>query len=146
MEFQRVKRTLPPVPIIPLIDILAILLIYFAVAYDPKIERPVLPVELVVAQDSVTLKVVGASSVLAVAADGSMQLDATRIHDGMLAVYLKVFREKFPKRKLELEIDKNLPFGDVIEVQMALIDAGFDLKQVPVRVRTPETSTQPQQP
>ncbi len=129
------------------------MLIYFAVAYDPKIERPVLPVELVVAQDSVTLKVVGASSVLAVAADGSMQLDATRIHDdatrihdGMLAVYLKVFREKFPKRKLELEIDKNLPFGDVIEVQMALIDAGFDLKQVPVRVRTPETSTQPQQP
>lgn len=128
-------------PIIPLIDILAILLIYFAVAYDPKIERPVLPIELALAQDSIVIKVVGSSSVLAVAADGSVQLDATRIHDEMLVDYLKVFREKFPDRKLELEPDKNLPLGVFIKIQKALIDAGFDPKDVPTRVRIPEPSS-----
>ncbi len=127
-------------PIIPLIDILAILLIYFAVAYDPKIERHTMPIELVLAHDSIVVQVTGSTSVLAVAADGSVTLDATRIHEGMLVDYLKVFKEKFPGRKLELEPDKGLPLGGFIKIQHALIQAGISPRDVPTRVRLPESA------
>lgn len=140
MEFQRINRKIPPVPIIPLIDILAILLIYFAVAYDPKIERHTLPIELALAHDSIVIEVTGSTSVLAVAADGSVTLDATRIHDSLLVDYLRVFKEKFPNRKLELEPDKRLPLEGFIKIQHALIEAGINPKDVYTRVKVPESS------
>lgn len=140
MEFQRVKRNLPLVPIIPLIDILAIMLIYFAVMTESKTERSTMVIELALAQDSIVIHVVGSSSVLAIAADGTIQLDATRVHEEMLVEYLKVFREKFPERKLELEPDKMLHLQGFIKIQKALIDAGFDPKDVPTRVKIPESS------
>ena len=126
-------------PIIPLIDILAILLIYFAVEYDPKIKRNVLNIELALAQDSATVMVDDPAAVLTIAADGSVTLDATRIHDGMLVEYLKVFREKFPTRQLELEPDKGIPLERFIQIQNALIQAGINPRDVPSRVRLPES-------
>ncbi|MEJ6570527.1 MAG: biopolymer transporter ExbD [Akkermansiaceae bacterium] len=140
MEFQRVKRNIPLVPIIPLIDILAIMLIYFAVMTESKTERSTMVIELALAQDSIVIQVVSSSSVLAIAADGTIQLDATRVHEEMLVEYLKVFREQFPDRKLELEPDKMLPLQGFIKIQKALIDAGFDPKDVPTRVKIPESS------
>ena len=140
MEFQRVKRNIPLVPIIPLIDILAIMLIYFAVMTESKTERSTMVIELALAQDSIVIQVVSSSSVLAIAADGTIQLDATRVHEEMLVEYLKVFREQFPDRKLELEPDKMLPLQGFIKIQKALIDAGFDPKNVPTRVKIPESS------
>ncbi|BDS05343.1 hypothetical protein NT6N_03830 [Oceaniferula spumae] len=141
MEFQRVQRKIPQVPIIPLIDILAILLIYFAVEFDPKTKRPVMNIELALVQDSkITSEVVEPAAVLAVSADGNITLDATRIHEEMLVDYLKVFREKFPNRKLELEPDKGLPLEGFIRVQNALIAAGINPRDVPSRVKLPESS------
>jgi biopolymer transport protein ExbD len=128
------------VPIIPLIDILAIMLIYFAVMTESKTERSTMVIELALAQDSIVIQVVSSSSVLAIAADGTIQLDATRVHEEMLVEYLKVFREQFPDRKLELEPDKMLPLQGFIKIQKALIDAGFDPKDVPTRVKIPESS------
>ncbi len=139
MEFHRPSRTIPTVPIIPLIDILAILLIYFAVEYDPKIKRNVLNIELALAQDSATVVVDDPAAVLAIAADGSVTLDATRIHEGMLVEYLKVFREKFPTRQLELEPDKGIPLERFIQIQNALIQAGINPRDVPSRVKLPES-------
>ena len=127
-------------PIIPLIDILAIMLIYFAVMTESKTERSTMVIELALAQDSIVIQVVSSSSVLAIAADGTIQLDATRVHEEMLVEYLKVFREQFPDRKLELEPDKMLPLQGFIKIQKALIDAGFDPKDVPTRVKIPESS------
>ena len=49
MEFQRVNRKIPQVPIIPLIDILSNLLIYFAVTTVTKVERHTMPIELALA-------------------------------------------------------------------------------------------------
>ena len=140
MEFQRPSRKIPTVPIIPLIDILAILLIYFAVSTDPKNKRPVLHIELALAQDSATIEVVEPAAVLAIQADGSLMLDATRIQRGMLVDYLKVFRDEFPERKLELEPDKGIPLGRFIEVQNALIEAGINPRDVPSRVKIPESA------
>ncbi|MBT7960094.1 MAG: hypothetical protein HN759_12265 [Akkermansiaceae bacterium] len=139
MEFQRVNRKIPQVPIIPLIDILSILLIYFAVTTVTKVERHTMPIELALAQDSIVIEVTGSTSVLAIAADGSVTLDATRIHDGLLIDYLKVFKEKFPERSLELEPDKQLPLQDFIKIQYALIKAGIDPKEVYTRVKLPES-------
>ncbi len=127
-------------PILPLIDILMILLIYFAVEYDPKKKREVLQIELALAQDSATTQVVEPAAVLAVAADGSITLDATRVIDGMLVNYLKLFREQYPERKLELEPDKQLPLETFIIVQNALIEAGINPKDVPTRVKIPESA------
>ncbi len=139
MEFQRPIRKIPAVPIIPLIDILAILLIYFAVSTDPKNKRPVMHIELALAQDSATVEVVEPAAVLTIQADGSLTLDATRIQQGMLVDYLKVFRDKFPERKLELEPDKGIPLERFIQVQNALIEAGINPRDVPSRVKIPES-------
>jgi len=135
VEFYRPKRKIPLVPILPLIDILMILLIYFAVEYDPKKKREVLQIELALAQDSATTQVVEPAAVLAIAADGRVTLDATRITEGMLVDYLKIFREKFPTRKLEIEPDKKVPLENFIQVQNALIEAGINPKDVPTRVK-----------
>lgn len=135
MEFHRPTRKIPNVPIIPLIDILAILLIYFAVEYDPKVKRNVLNIDLALAQDTATVEVDDPAAVLAIAADGRITLDATRIHEGMLVDYLKVFREQFPNRKLEIEPDRDISLEQIIQIQSALIKAGFDTKDVPMRVK-----------
>lgn len=143
MEFQRPIRKIPAVPIIPLIDILAILLIYFAVSTDPKNKRPVMHIELALAQDSATIEVVEPAAVLSIQADGSLTLDATRIQEAVLVDYLRVFRDNFPERKLELEPDKGIPLERFIQVQNALIEAGINPRDVPSRVRIPESSLQP---
>lgn len=143
MEFYRPSRKIPTVPIIPLIDILAIMLIYFAVSTDPKNKRPVMQIELALAQDGATVEVAELAAVLAIAADGSLTLDATRIQEGMLVSYLKVFREQFPTRKLELEPDKGIPLERFIQVQNALIQAGLNPRDVPSRVKIPESSMKP---
>ena len=140
MEFYRPKRKIPLVPILPLIDILMILLIYFAVEYDPKKKREVLQIELALAQDSATTEVVAPAAVLAIAADGRVSLDAARITEGMLVDYLKIFRETFPNRKLELEPDKQVPLETFILVQNALIEAGINPKDVPTRVKIPKSA------
>lgn len=127
-------------PIIPLIDILAILLIYFAVSTDPKNKRPVMHIELALAQDSAIVEIVEPAAVLAIQADGSLTLDATRIQQGMLVDYLKVFLDKFPGRKLELEPDKGISLGRFIQVQNALIEAGINPRDVPSRVKIPEST------
>ena len=127
-------------PILPLIDILMILLIYFAVEYDPKKKREVLHIELALAQDIATTQVVAPAAVLAVAADGRVTLDAARITEGMLVDYLKIFRETFPNRKLELEPDKQVPLETFIKVQNALIEAGINPKDVPTRVKLPKSA------
>lgn len=140
MEFYRPKRKIPLVPILPLIDILMILLIYFAVEYDPKKKREVLHIDLALAQDSATTQVVAPAAVLAIAADGRVSLDAARITEGMLVDYLKIFRETFPNRKLELEPDKQVPLETFIKVQNALIQAGINPKDVPTRVKIPKSA------
>lgn len=139
MEFYKPNRKLPTVPIIPLIDILAILLIYFAVSTDPKNKRPVMQIELALAQDSATVEVVEPAAVLAISANGMITLDATRIQERMLVDYLKVFRERYPTRKLELEPDKGIPLERFIQIQNALIQAGINPRDVPSRVKIPES-------
>lgn len=135
MKFHRPTRKIPIVPIIPLIDIMAILLIYFAVEYDPKEKRNVLNIELALAQDSATVQVEQPAAVLAIAKGGEITLDATRISEDLLVDYLKVFKQNFPTRKLELEPDKGIALERFIQIQNALIDAGFDPKDVPSRVK-----------
>lgn len=117
-----------------------ILLIYFAVEYDPKKKREVLHIELALAQDSATTQVLAPAAVLAIAADGRVTLDAARITEGMLVDYLKIFRETFPNRRLELEPDKQVPLETFIKVQNALIQAGINPKDVPTRVKIPKSS------
>lgn len=141
MEFQRIQRKIPPVPIIPLIDIMAILLIYFALEFAPKTKRPVMDIQLALVQDSnMTSEVSEVAAVLAVSADGQITLDATRIDDSLLVSYLQEFRKLYPNRRLELEPDKGLPLEKFISIQNALIQAGINPKDVPSRVKIPESS------
>lgn len=114
---------------------MAILLIYFAVEYDPKEARNVLNIELALAQGSATIQVDEPAAVLAIAKGGEITLDATRISEGLLVEYLRVFKQNSPNRKLELEPDKGIALERFIEIQNALIDAGFNPKDVPSRVK-----------
>lgn len=101
-----------------------------------------LNIELALAQDSATIQVEQPAAVLAIGKGGEITLDATRISEGMLVEYLKVFREKSPNRKLELEPDKGIALERFIEIQNALIDAGFNPKDVPSRVKLNSNSSE----
>ena len=118
---------------------MAILLIYFALEFAPKKKRPVMDIQLALVQDSdITSDVIEPAAVLAIAADGQITLDATRIDPDLLVNYLQVFRKQFPNRKLELEPDKGLPLEGFIRIQNALIQAGINPNDVPSRVKVSE--------
>lgn len=133
--FRPHKRKVPTVPIIPLIDILAILLIYFAVEYDPKVEREVLDIHLASANQKATVSTDRSTAVISLAKDGTLRLDATQVHPHLLVEYLRVFREKYPERALEIVPDKEVALQRFIALQNALLKAGIDPATVPSRVR-----------
>lgn len=120
---------------------MAILLIYFALEFAPKTKRPVMDIQLALVQDSnMTSEVIESAAVLAISSDGRITLDATRIDDSLLVPYLKEFRKLYPNRRLELEPDKELPLEGFIRIQNALIQAGINPRDVPSRVKIPESA------
>ncbi len=139
MRFYRPKRTLPAVPIVALIDILAILLIFITLTTQERKKRTVLPITFPVVEAVATDQVVETRSILAVAADGRITLDALLVPDGLLVDYLKAMKNIHPDRKLEMEADQDVSFKQLISVWDALTKAGFKAK-LPTRVNNAKTT------
>lgn len=138
MRFYEPRKRQPSVPIIPLIDILTILLMFFIVTTAFKQPRSVLRIDLPTVREVATGTVVESRSVLAVAADGKVTLDALSVPDGYLDEYLQAFLKENPGRKLELEADKDLSVERLLKIWDALTKAGIEIKDVPARIRLPE--------
>ncbi len=144
MNFYAKRKGPPIVPIIPMIDILSILLVFFIVYTEKKQTRPAFNPELPATANLPTVNLRGTSSILAVAADGSLALDGMSIPSfEMLPDYLKSFASENQGRRVELELDQSLPLGRVIFVWDALTQAGYEVKDVPLRVKSAQTETKP---
>lgn len=135
MELHRIQRRKIEVPIVPLIDILTILLIFFIVTTTFKEPKPVLEVEVPVASGEAVTQSVETRSVLSISATGDITLDAVRVLPGELENYLSAFRSVNPGRKIELRVDQRANFGEMVKLWDTLRTAGFDVADVPHRVR-----------
>lgn len=136
------KSSIMQVPVIPLIDILFVLLIFFVVATTFKTPRPVLPIDLPKVEEVATVQATEQRSVLTVSPGGEVTLEGLKVPEGLLESYLTAFVKKNPERKLELEADKNLPLGKLLEVWDALTKAGIEVKDVPARILAPDSPKQ----
>ena len=56
--------------------------------------------------------------------------------------YLQAFVRNNPGRKLELEADKELTVEQLVTIWDALTRAGFEVKDVPARIRVPGESNE----
>lgn len=127
-------------PIVPMIDILFIVLIFLIVSTTFKKPRTILPIELPTVNEIASTEVVDDRSVLAVDKDGRITLDSLNVPDAqMLDLYLKAFLKENPGRKLELEADKQIPLEKLLQVWDALTRAGIQIKDVPARIRLPQS-------
>ena len=141
MEFYQAKRKELTVPVIPLIDILAILLIFFIISTTFKKPRPILTIDLPTVKEVATDEVTEDRAVLAVAADGRVTLDIHEVPEGTLSAYLMQFKSEFPNRELELEADQAVSLKQLFSIWDALTEADIEIKEVPARIRIPETAT-----
>lgn len=135
MNFYRIQRKRPEVPIVSMIDILFILLIFFIVTMTFKKPREVLQIELPTVKEIESSKISDTRSVIAVDALGNITLDSLPVAEGLLGSYLTAFQKQNPGRKLELEADKRLPLERLLQVWDALSKAGIKIKEVPARIK-----------
>lgn len=140
MQLVRKKRSRPVVPIISLIDILAILLIFFIATMTFRTPRSVLPIDLPSTQSLPSTEVHDARMELSVTGDGSLYLQDEPVELEQLAATIIAAREANPALKLELRVDRELPFGLLISVWDSLTKAGFSIREVPTRVTRGEAA------
>jgi biopolymer transport protein ExbD len=135
MNFYRVQRQRPQVPIVSMIDILFILLVFFIVTMTFKKPREVLQIELPTVKEIASNKISDTRSVIAVDALGNVTLDSLPVAEGLLGSYLTAFQKQNPGRKLELEADRRLPLERLLQVWDALSKAGIRINEVPARIK-----------
>lgn len=138
MHFYRRPRKRAEVSIIPLIDILFILLVFFIVSTTFRKPRDILRIELPTVREIESDQVTDTRSVIAVDALGNVTLDALVVPEGLLESYLAAYQEQNPGRKLELEADRKLPLERLLGVWEALTKAGFQINDVPARIKLPQ--------
>ena len=140
MHFHRITRKRAEVPIVPMIDILFILLVFFIVSTTFKKPREILRIELPTVREVPSDTVTDARSVIAVDALGNITLDSLKVPEGLLESYLAAYQKQNPGRKLELEADRKLPLERLLYVWDALTKAGIPIKEVPARIKLPQTA------
>lgn len=142
MRFERPIRRQGQVPIVSLIDILFIVLIFFIVSSEFKKKRAVMKIELPTVREVPSQTIIDERSVLAVDGDGIIRLDNLTVPNlNLLDSYLAAFVRENPERKLELEADKELTVEKLMGIWDALTRAGFEVKDVPARIRLPAEET-----
>lgn len=138
MEFHRPSSRSRQVPIVALIDIIFIVLVFIIVTSEEKKERPVMKIELPTVRDVPSETVIDDRSVLAIDRDGTIRLDDLTVPDlQLLDAYLAAFVKENPKRKLELEPDKEVSLEKLMGIWDALTRAGIEVKDVPARIQLP---------
>ncbi|MEX1115637.1 MAG: biopolymer transporter ExbD [Akkermansiaceae bacterium] len=139
MHFHRHHRKRAEVPIVPMIDILFILLVFFIVSTTFKKPRDILRIELPTVREIPSDQVTDTRSIIAVDALGNISLDSLAVPEGLLESYLAAYQKQNPGRKLELEADRKLPLERLLTVWDSLTKAGIEIKDVPARIKLPES-------
>ncbi len=139
MHLHRHHSKRAEVPIVPMIDILFILLVFFIVSTTFKKPRDILRIELPTIREIPSDQVADTRSIIAIDALGNITLDSLSVPEGLLESYLAAYQKQNPGRKLELEADKRLPLERLLGVWDALTKAGIQIKDVPARIKLPES-------
>lgn len=138
MQFERPVFRQRQVPIVSLIDILFIVLIFFIVSSEFKKKRAVMKIELPTVSEVPSQTIIDERSILAIDAKGAIRLDNLAVPNlKLLDPYLAAFVRENPTRKLELEADKELTVEKLMGIWDALTRAGFEVSDVPARIRLP---------
>ncbi|MDX1679417.1 MAG: biopolymer transporter ExbD [Akkermansiaceae bacterium] len=138
MQFHRIQRKRPLVPILPMIDIIFVVLVFVIVTSQQRQKRHTLRIEFPTVREVPSQEVSDPRSVIAVDALGNITLDGLPVPEGLLKGYLEAFKRQNPGRKLELEADRLLPLERLLQVLDALTEAGISIKEVPARIKVPE--------
>lgn len=134
----------------PLIDILVVLLFFFIVMMNDRIEktpRPEIQVSLPSANAIKSKVTTVQRSTLTIGADGQTELDGIKVISGLLKETLRSNLKVRPGLKLALSVDKNCPWERVLVCHSAAVEAGYPPGDIfyPVRksTETPSTESSP---
>ena len=127
MQFYRKKGRTMGVPIVPMIDILTILLIFFIVHTQWKIDVP--GAEFIEGAPSTEQR-----AVLAVTEESSISLNGYLVEIDELPAALERLKKENPDIKLQLDVDKKAAFGVIVGIWDALTSVGIDAGEVPARI------------
>jgi biopolymer transport protein ExbD len=133
MHFTRTIKKSSSAPVVPMIDILFILLIFFIVSTNFKKPRTQMMITLPMVKDLPTQQEAKEMSVLAINADGVIDLEGAIVPAGLLDSYLSSWRKINPNGNIEVEADEKAPFGKMIEVWGALNKLGIEV--MPTRAK-----------
>ena len=120
----------------PLVDVCLVLLIIFMVV-TPMLQKGV-PVNLPVTEDPEKTPDTEKQLIISVKSDGSVYLGPNVVRKDQVESALKEIQERTPDREVAVKGDRQVKYGDVLDVLRACRDVGFnDVGLVSQPRRTP---------
>ena len=120
----------------PLVDVCLVLLIIFMVV-TPMLQKGV-PVNLPVTEDPEKTPDTEKQLIISVKADGSVYLGPNVVRKDQVESALKEIQERTPDREVAVKGDRQVKYGDVLDVLRACREVGFnDVGLVSQPRRTP---------
>ena len=129
------RRRTPVIPIVPLMDILVILLIFFILTTTFPQKRETLVIDLPKVTHLPTSVEADRRITLEIADNGEMRLADAPLDLPGLAGALDEMKDELPQAKLALKADEKISLQLLIQVWEILVEKGFPIREVPVRVQ-----------
>ncbi len=111
--------------------------------FEKKRLKPEIQVSLPSAHSMKVTTTKQTRSTLALAKDGSAELDGTQVVPGLLKEYLIANLKERAGLKLALRVDKDCPFQSILKAHSAAIDAGYTEKEIYYLVERPQSTSAP---
>jgi biopolymer transport protein ExbD len=108
----------------PLVDVCLVLLIIFMVV-TPMLQKGI-PVNLPVTEDPDKTPDTEKQLIISVKSDGSVYIGPSVVRKDQVEATLKDLQERTPDREVAVKGDRQVKYGDVIDVLKACRDVGFN--------------------
>ncbi len=108
----------------PLVDVCLVLLIIFMVV-TPMLQKGI-PVNLPVTEDPDKTPDTEKQLIISVKSDGSVYVGPNVVRKDQVEAMLKDLQERTPDREVAVKGDRQVKYGDVIDVLKACRDVGFN--------------------
>jgi biopolymer transport protein TolR len=108
----------------PLVDVCLVLLIIFMVV-TPMLQKGI-PVNLPVTEDPDKTPDTEKQLIISVKSDGSVYIGPNVVRKDQVEATLKDLQERTPDREVAVKGDRQVKYGDVIDVLKACRDVGFN--------------------
>lgn len=130
MRFHTKRRKMPSITVVSLIDILAILLIFFIVTTTFRDKLPQLQINLPESKSAAVSKEEPKKTILLqIKGPGQINFDGKPVTPDELPAAIREIQQIYPGCSINMQADKEAPFGTVVTVLDALQAAG--IKNIP---------------